>query len=211
VILKIWQKNPYSTGLQMNNRLQELVLKIKQLENELLVEMQKKQEEYFYEVKNKKVYFQQEVQEKNRLLVKTIRRYFSDAALLNILTVPVIWSCLLPCLFMDLIVSIYQLICFPIYSIPKVKRNDYIIIDRQYLSYLNLIEKINCCYCGYFNGLIGYVQEIAGRTEQYWCPIKHAHRTRMNHSRYNYFLDYGDAEGFRVNNDKVRKNFDDLD
>jgi hypothetical protein len=195
----------------MNNRLQELLTTIKQLEQELLVELQKKEKEYFYEVQNKKVRFQREVKETNKRLVKTIRHYLNDAALLNILTVPVIWSCLLPALFMDLVVTLFQMICFPVYSIPKVKRSDYIIIDRQYLSYLNLIEKINCCYCGYFTGLIGYVQEIAGRTEQYWCPIKHAHRTRMSHSRYKNFLDYGDGEGFREKNCTIRKDFDDLD
>ena len=194
----------------MNNRLQELLINIKQLEQELLLELQKKEKEYFYEIQDKKVRFQKEVKKKNRLLVKTIRRYLSDAALQNILTVPVIWSCLLPALFLDLVVSIFQLICFPVYSIPKVKRSDYIIIDRQYLSYLNLIEKINCCYCGYFTGLIGYVQEISARTEQYWCPIKHAHRTRMSHSRYKNFLDYGDAEGFREQHSTIRKNFDDI-
>jgi len=195
----------------MYNRPQELLIKIKQLEQELLVELQNKEKEYFYEIRDKKVHFQKEVKEKNKRLVKTIRHYLGDAALLNILTVPVIWSCLLPALFMDLVVSIYQMICFPVYSIPKVKRSDYIIIDRQYLSYLNLIEKINCCYCGYFTGLIGYVQEIAGRTEQYWCPIKHAHRTRLPHNRYKFFLDYGDGDGFRAKYSDKRNDFDNLD
>jgi hypothetical protein len=195
----------------MNNRLQELLTRIKQLEQELLIELQKKEEEYFYEVRDKKVRFQEDVKKKNRRLVKTIRRYFHDASLVNIITVPVIWSCLFPALFMDLVVSIFQMICFPIYSIPKVKRGDYIIFDRQYLSYLNLIEKMNCSYCAYFNGLIGYVQEIAGRTEQYWCPIKHAHRTKTSHSRYRLFLDYGDGEGFRAKSSEIRRDFDDLD
>ncbi len=194
----------------MNNRLQELLTKIRELEQELILELQKKETEYFYEILGRKVRFQKEVKEQNRRLVKTIRRYLRDASLLNILTVPVIWSCLLPALFMDLVVSFYQMICFPVYSIPKVKRSDYIVIDRHYLSYLNMIEKINCCFCGYFNGLIGYVQEIAARTEQYWCPIKHAHRNKMSHSRYNGFLDYGDGEGFRSKNSKIRHNFSDL-
>lgn len=195
----------------MDNRLQELLTKIKQLEEELLVELQKKEQEYFYEIQNKKVRFQWEVKERNKRLVQTIHRYLGEASLLNILTVPVIWSCLFPALFMDLIVSVFQLICFPVYSIPKVKRSDYFVIDRQYLSYLNMIEKINCCYCGYFTGLIGYVQEIAARTEQYWCPIKHARRAGVRHSRYKNFLDYGDAEGFRERNSAIRKAFDDLD
>lgn len=195
----------------MSNRLQELLTRIKQLENELLVELQKKEREYYYEIRDKKVLFTREIKDKNKKLSKTIHRYLRDAPLLNILTVPVIWFCLLPALFMDLVVSLYQVICFPIYSIPKVKRSDYIIIDRQYLSYLNLIEKINCCYCGYFTGLVAYVQEIAARTEQYWCPIKHAHRTKVSHSRYKHFFDYGDGEGFRSKSNDLRQKFEDLE
>ena len=64
-------------------------------------------------------------------------------------------------------------------------------MDRRKLAYLNSIEKFNCVYCEYVNGLIAYVQEIAGRTEQYWCPIKHAMRVKSMHSRYRHFLDYG--------------------
>ncbi|MBU0960347.1 MAG: hypothetical protein KKH60_02385, partial [Proteobacteria bacterium] len=120
----------------MNNRLEELLSRIKLLEQELFSELQKKEKEYFYEVRDKKVRFQKDVKEKNRLLLKTIRRYINDATLLNILSGPVIWSCLLPALFLDLVVSIFQMICFPVYCIPKVKRSDYILFDRQYLSYL---------------------------------------------------------------------------
>lgn len=75
-------------------------------------------------------------------------------------------------------------ICFPVDGIPKVKRDQYVIFDRQSLRYLNVIEKLNCTYCSYFNGLIVYVQEIAARTEQYWCPIKHARRIVAMRSRY---------------------------
>lgn len=46
----------------------------------------------------------------------------------------------------------------------------------------------------YTNGLIAYAREILARTEQYWCPIKHAHKVLGTHDRYALFLDYGDAE-----------------
>ena len=59
------------------------------------------------------------------------------------------------------------------------------------------MERFNCGYCGYVNGVIAHVQEIAGRTEQYWCPIKHALGLRARHSRYRHFLEYGDAEAWR--------------
>jgi hypothetical protein len=42
------------------------------------------------------------------------------------------------------------------------------IFDRTHLAYLNLVEKINCAYCSYGNGLAAYLREIAARTEQYW-------------------------------------------
>jgi hypothetical protein len=94
--------------------------------------------------------------------------------LLQIITAPFIYLCFVPTLAMDLIVTLYQRVCFPLYGIPVVTRGDYVIIDRHKLKYLNLAKRINCVYCGYFSGVIAYVQEVAGRTEQYWCPVKHA-------------------------------------
>jgi hypothetical protein len=108
------------------------------------------------------------------------------------------------------VAEIYQFICFPIYGIPKVRRKDYIVMDRHRLRYLNSMEHFNCVYCGYVNGLLAYVQEIAGRTEQYWCPIKHAMSLKARHSRYQHFLDYGDAEQYRKRIEEVRRDFNDL-
>ena len=58
--------------------------------------------------------------------------------------------------------------------------------------------------------MIAYVQEMAGRTEQHWCPIKHAVRLKIRHSRYQHFLEYGDAEQYHERIEKVRRAFDDL-
>ena len=52
--------------------------------------------------------------------------------------------------------------------------------------------------------------EIAGRTEQYWCPIKHALRMKTVHSRYQKFFDYGDAEQYCARLKQVSEDFDDL-
>ena len=52
----------------------------------------------------------------------------------NFLTAPVIYGMAVPLLILDLGVSLYQAMCFPIYGISKVKRSDYIVIDRQYLA-----------------------------------------------------------------------------
>ena len=73
------------------------------------------------------------------------------------------------------------------------------------LSYLNAIERLNCVYCGYANGLIGFVREIASRTEQYWCPIKHAHKRLDPHRRYARFADFGDSENYQAYLEQMRE------
>jgi hypothetical protein len=190
--------------------LQDLIIQIKKLEKELYEELQKKQAEFYYNVQGKKVRFENAARRHHKTLMTHVPTYILKARLRNLLTIPFIWSCVFPALFLDLMVSIYQAVCFTIYKIPKVSRSEYLVFDRHALAYLNLIEKINCIYCGYFNGLIAYVQEIAARSEQYWCPIKHARRMASLHSRYQNYLEYGDAEGYRQNFHEVRNNFSDV-
>jgi hypothetical protein len=192
-------------------RLQELIEKIKLLEGELAVEIQKKQEDFFYNIKGRKILFEEATSKYHKTLVTRIHTYLLNASFLNILTAPIIWFCFLPAVFMDLVVTIYQALYFPIYNIPKVDRSEHIIIDRHDLEYLNTFEKINCVYCGYFTGMLSYVQEIAARTEQYWCPIKHARKIKTIHSRYKNFFEYGDGDRYRKDVEKLRRDFTDLE
>ena len=190
--------------------IQDIVEQIKNLEKRLSLEIQKKEEEFFYKIHGKKVEFEETTRRYHKTLVTRIYTYISNAAWLNILTAPVIWFCLIPAIFLDLTSAVYQAICFPVYKIPKVKRNDYIVMDRHALNYLNTIEKLNCIYCGYFNGLIAYVQEIAARTEQYWCPIRHARKIANIHSRYEKFFEYGDGNAYRNKIEAIRRDFEDI-
>jgi len=195
----------------MDTRIEALLEAMKKLEQEVLEEIEKKEAEFYYRVVGRKVRFEAEVRKQHRALMQRVSRYLSEAPLLNILTAPLIWFILIPALFLDLSVTVFQAVCFRAYGIPRVKRHRYIVVDRQSLAYLNPIEKLNCMYCGYVNGLIAYIREIAGRTEQYWCPIKHARRIASMHSRYGKFLEYGDAEGYRKRLEKIRRDFRDLE
>jgi hypothetical protein len=188
----------------------DIIEQIKNLETILSLEIQKKEEEFFYKIHGKKVRFEEATKQYHKTLVSGIHTYLLSASLLNILTAPVIWFCLVPSVFLDITVTIYQVICFPVYKIPKVRRDDYIVIDRQALNYLNAMEKLNCVYCGYVNGLIAYVQEIVARSEQYWCPIKHARKIGNIHSRYNKFFEYGAGNEYREKIETLRRDFDDL-
>ncbi len=132
-----------------------------------------------------------------RRLKRHVLPYVLRARARHLLTAPVIYSLLLPFVLLDAMLWLYQQICFRAYRIPPVARGDYLNFDRHRLPYLNMVEKLNCLYCAYANGLIGYVQEIAARTEQYWCPVKHATQPEFEHRRYGRFVEYGDAEGYR--------------
>ena len=113
---------------------------------------------------------------------------------------------IVPMVILDVFLLVFQQSCFRLYRIPRVSRGDYVVIDRHRLAYLNLFEKINCVYCGYGNGLFAYAVEIASRTEQYWCPIKHARRVKNTQLRYEQFVGYGDGEAYREQVLNFRKN-----
>lgn len=137
-------------------------------------------------------------------------RFLITARPLVVLTAPVIYLGWIPFMLMDLFITVYQAVCFPVYGIPKVKRSDFLVFDRELLPYLNIIEKFNCFYCAYGNGIAAYACEVAARTEQYWCPIKHARRIRAAHRYYPKFLDHGDAETYRKKLEELRKDYEDI-
>ncbi|MDH4234692.1 MAG: hypothetical protein OEV15_06125, partial [Gallionella sp.] len=56
----------------------------------------------------------------------------------------------------------------------------------------------------YAVGLLAYASEVTARTEEYFCPIKHARKILNAHSRYKYFLDYGDADNLHERVEKLR-------
>ena len=116
----------------------------------------------------------------------------------HLINAPFIFGMVIPLLLLDITTEIYHQVGFRLCGIPRVKRSNYIKIDRGKLSYLTFFQKIGCVYCGYANGLILYVGEIAARTEVYWCGIMHKNKKNFIPQRYHKdFLKYGDAAGFR--------------
>lgn len=175
---------------------EKLLTRIRALQDEMEEEFNRRRAVFRYELKNGRVVFEAEVRRAHRAFRVGLGTFLRQARPLTVITAPVIYSMIVPFALLDLFVTVYQAVCFPAYGIGKVRRADFIRIDRHHLAYLNALQKLNCIYCGYCNGLIGYVQEIAGRTEAYWCPIKHAARVGAHHAYYAQFVDYGDAEGF---------------
>jgi hypothetical protein len=194
-----------------NSKIEALLKQIKTLEKELEDELKKDQKIFYDRIEKGKVIFEEEIIKEGRSKVVKSLQYLSSYSFLSIVTLPIIWSMLIPAVILDIFVTIYQHICFPIYKIPKVKRKEYVVMDRYNLFYLDKIEKINCWYCEYFNGVIAYVREIAARTEQFFCPIKHAKKVHEKHSRYTRFFEFGDYEKYHEQLNRRRADFEDLE
>lgn len=194
----------------MESNLQALLEEIRELERSVLEQLKKKEKELFYDIKNRKIIFKKEIIKRHKALRKSIYSFLRDAPIMSYVVAPVIYSMIIPVVLLDLFASFYQLICFPVYGISKTSRRHYISLDRHKLKYLNWIERINCDYCGYFNGVIAYVREIASRTEQYFCPIRHALNTKGLHTRHGRFLPFGDVDNYQEKlvllRNEVRKN-----
>ena len=175
-----------------------LVEKIRLLELELEAEIAKRGAELRYGLEQGRVVFEEEVRRRHKELKTQLWRYVLRARPLVALTAPLIYVLIVPLVILDVSVNLYQAICFPAYGLKKVRRRDYFVFDRNHLAYLNLLEKLNCAYCSYATGMISFVQEVVARTESYWCPIKHARRLIGAHAHYRDFVEFGDAEAYRV-------------
>jgi hypothetical protein len=195
----------------MNDKITQLLAQMAALEDELRTAVHEQESRMFFTIKGKRVEFERTVKEAHYKLKKNVFKWLVTNRPQNLITGPIIYGMALPMALLDLLVTLYQWTCFPIYGITKVRRKDYMVFDRHHLGYLNFIEKFHCTYCEYGNGLMAYMAEILARTEEYFCPIKHAHKILGTHKRYNRFLDYGDAadyekklEEFRVGLGKVK-------
>ena len=188
----------------MNPKISELLARIQQMELEIELEMKRKRAELQADFEETRVRFEREVLEQQRRFKTGVISYLLTANLMSVLTAPVIYALFVPILLLDLSISVYQHICFRAYGIKRVKRSDYFVFDRAHLAYLNLIEKINCAYCSYGNGVMAYGREVVARTEQYWCPIKHARKIMAAHPYYTGFVDFGDAQSYKDELENLR-------
>ena len=188
----------------MNERITQILAQMAALEDDLHHAVQDQESKMFFQIKGKRVEFERSIKAAHRKLKKNFFTWLVTNRPQNLITGPIIYAMVLPLMMLDFFVSFYQLTCFPIYRINKVRRADYIVFDRQQLGYLNFIEKFHCTYCAYGSGLMGYMGEIIARTEEYFCPIKHAHKILGTHRRYNRFLDYGDAADYEARLEKFR-------
>lgn len=178
----------------MSDRLANLRKKFDDIEHDFEEFLAERRRAFRYRMDNGKAIFQPEAMDEFVTQRKSALKSLADVYLRNLIAAPFIYALLLPVAAVDAAASLYQAVCFRLWHLRQVRRREFVVVDRHRLPYLNWIQKLNCIYCSYANGVLAYVSEIASRTEQYWCPIKHALRIRNPHKRYLGFIDYGDAD-----------------
>lgn len=181
----------------MKSRISKILEEIDIKKQELKEEYVKLMEKYNFSFNKWKIVFSREAREANRKKKNSVFESIFSARVREVLSIPFIYSMIIPALILDLFLFMYQNTAIRLYGIPLAKRSDYITFDRKELDYLNWLQKINCLYCSYVNWLFSYAVEVWGRTEKYWCPIKSAKKMKTSHDWQRYFADYGDAEWFR--------------
>jgi len=197
-----------------NSSLDEILARLQTLQVELETEIDRildeKRQLFHYTLEQGKVRFERGMKALQRTQRTGVWAYLRHARAGHILSAPIVYSVSIPLVLLDAMITLYQHVCFRIYGIPLVRRSGYFSIDHQHLAYLNSIEKVNCMYCSYGNGLVEYSREIIARTEKYWCPIKHAKRTPDPHYLVDRFVDYGDADAYKGKLAQLQKEWSDI-
>jgi hypothetical protein len=193
------------SNMSTDTEIDDLVRRLVRLEDQIERKLGAQHTKFRYRLEKNRAVFEEGVVREHKAIKMSLISFLRRSPVGTLIAAPAVYGLIVPIALLDLGVWIFQLVCFSIWGMERVKRADYVIIDRHRLAYLNGIQKLNCAYCSYANGVIAYAREAASRTEQFWCPIKHALRVRSPHPRYRGFVDYGDAEGFRARLDALRQ------
>lgn len=179
-----------------NDRIDKIMESIEKLKNDLRQEYINLQEKYDFFMEKRKVIFSLDAKNRQRIQRINVWIYAFTPSFKHLISIPFIYFMFIPAIILDFGLFIYQFAALFCYGIPRVERKDYFIYDRRFLAYLNIIQKINCLYCSYVNWLFAFAVEIGSRTEQYWCPVKHAINSDSEHKYFKNFADYWDPDWF---------------
>ena len=160
-----------TNNAKVNQEIDDLLTKISVLEEKLEYKCEEKRRQNF-ELRGRKVIFDNETKHQHAAKRLSVIAYMRGLSFKTHLTGVMVYSMIVPFVFLDFCVTIFQKICFWAWEIQTVKRSDYVFIDRHHLAYLNTAEKLFCIFCGYANGVTAFTREVSARTEKFWCPDK---------------------------------------
>ena len=159
----------------MNQSIKDILEKINKLNRQLSEKYNQLAEKYGFSSAGRRIVFLQEFRKRNKKFKIPTWKYVIPQNIRHLLSMPFIYMMIVPVVILDIFVTIYHLVAFSLYHIPK----------------------IHCLYCTYVNGIFAYAVEVGARTERYWCPVKAAHKPKFHHDWYSEFADYGNPEEWK--------------
>ena len=91
-----------------------LIGQIAELEAELEAEMARRAAQLRVAFVDGRLKYEQDVLRRHRELQSSLWNYLRSARVLVVITAPVIYALILPLVLLDIFVTIYQFICFPV-------------------------------------------------------------------------------------------------
>jgi hypothetical protein len=103
----------------MNDKIRELLIRITALEDEIEDLLRKQQEQVLVYLQDGRYRIRDELDQAHRLLRQGIWRWLLDSRPRNLISAPIIYGMIIPFIIMDLFLTCYQWICFPLYRIGR--------------------------------------------------------------------------------------------
>ena len=104
----------------MSTRMDDLLARMRTLQDELEEEIAEKRVAFRYKLENGRIVWEEEARRQHRALRIRWLRFLAYTRPMVLLTAPFIYSLIIPFVLLHLFVIIYQAACFPVYGIPKV-------------------------------------------------------------------------------------------
>ena len=124
----------------MSRYVDRIVATIHEAEEALSEDVRDQQKRWQYDLHRGRVWFDKEVRHAHKQLKQGIPSFLRHGSVLNLLTTPIIYSLSLPFVLLDVWVSLYQWICFPIYGIDRVARAA-VLRDRPSQAWLSECDR----------------------------------------------------------------------
>ena len=101
----------------MSDNIDRLTTQIKLLQGELEAEFAIRRAKLRYTLQGKRAVFEEEILRAHRELRVGLARYVFNANLMTVVTAPVIYAMIVPFVILDITITLYQWICFPVYGL----------------------------------------------------------------------------------------------
>ena len=101
----------------MNETVSLLQEKVRNLESQIERELEAHRKKFHYSVTRRRVKFEAAVRTRHKELRVSVFRFLRQSGIMRILSAFVIYIQIVPLVLLDIAVTLFQFICFPIYGI----------------------------------------------------------------------------------------------